>query len=132
MCIVTSLYTSNQQGDVNCTGCDGARLHSLTYVGWGCVHGCVLVELPGSHGVHLDEGDAATAPLPLSLVDREEGVEEEVDDALRDGLGVDGQTGQEVIHVAHVPELDMGKDGDEEAAVSSTTGIGLLWETLGY
>lgn len=41
-----------------------------------------LVELPGSHGVHLDEGDAAAAPLPLRLVDGEEGLEEQVHDAL--------------------------------------------------
>lgn len=65
----------------------------------------VQVELPGSHGVHLDEGDAAAAPLRLRLVDGEEGPEEQVGDALADALGVDGQAGQQVLHRAHVPEL---------------------------
>lgn len=40
---------------------------ALTYVSGGCVFVGMLVELPGSHGVHLDEGDASTAPLPLSV-----------------------------------------------------------------
>lgn len=83
---------------------------ALTYVGGGCVYVGVLVELPGSHGVHLDEGDAATTPLLLRLVDREEGFEKEVDDALGDGLGVDSQASQQVIHVTHIPKLDKGID----------------------
>lgn len=37
----------------------------LTNVGGGSVSVGKLVELPGSHGVHLDERDAAAAPLPL-------------------------------------------------------------------
>lgn len=41
-----------------------------------------LVEFPGSHGVHLDEGDAAVTPLLLRLVDREERLEQQVDDTL--------------------------------------------------
>lgn len=65
----------------------------------------VQVELPGSHGVHLDEGDAAAAPLRLRLVDGEEGPQEQVGDALADALGVSGQAGQQVLHRAHVPKL---------------------------
>lgn len=65
-----------------------------------------LVEPPGSHGVHLEERDAAAAPLPLRLVDGEEGLEEQVHDAPGDGLRVDGQAGQQVVHVAHVPKLE--------------------------
>lgn len=52
-----------------------------------------LVELPGGHGVHLDERDAAAAPLPLRLVDGEEGFEEQVHDPFGDGLRVHGQAG---------------------------------------
>lgn len=81
---------------------------ALTYVSGGCVFVGVLVELPGSHGVHLDEGDAATAPLRVRLVDREEGLEEQIHNAFRNRVGVDGQTGQQVVHVAHVPELENG------------------------
>ena len=66
----------------------------------------ILVELAGGAGVHLDQGDAAAAPLHLRLVDREEGLEEQVHDALGDGLGVHSQAGQQVVHVAHGPELE--------------------------
>lgn len=65
-----------------------------------------LVEPPGSHGVHLDERDAAAAPLALRLVDGEERLEEQVDDPFGDGLGVRGQAGEQVVHVAHVPKLE--------------------------
>lgn len=68
----------------------------------------VLVELPRSHGVHLDEGDAPTAPLPLRLVDREEGLEEQIDNALGNRMGINSQAGQQVVHVAHVPKLESG------------------------
>lgn len=56
----------------------------LTYVSGCCVFVNVLVELPGSHGVHLDESDAPAAPLLLRLIDREEGLEEQTDDPLAD------------------------------------------------
>lgn len=42
----------------------------------------VLVELPGSHGVHLDQSDAPAAPLFLRLIDREERLEEQLDNPL--------------------------------------------------
>ncbi len=86
-------------------GCSLIRLHALTYVSGRCVFVSKLVELPGSHGVHLDEGDAATAPLPLRFVDGEEGLEEQIDDAFGDRMGIDGQAGQQVVHAAHVPKL---------------------------
>lgn len=81
---------------------------ALTYISGGCVLVGILVELPGSHGVHLDERDATTAPLPLRLVDGEEGLEEQIDNALGDRMGIDGQSSQQVVHVAHVPELQSG------------------------
>lgn len=81
---------------------------ALTYVSGGCVFVGMLVELPGSHGVHLDEGDASTAPLPLRLVDGEEGLEEQIDNALGNRMGINSQTGQQVVHVAHVPKLESG------------------------
>lgn len=60
-----------------------SRLYAApTYVSRGCVFVDTLVELPGSHRIHLDEGDAAAAPLPLRLIDREEGLEEQIGDAL--------------------------------------------------
>lgn len=65
-----------------------------------------LVELPGSRGVHLDQRDAAAAPLSLRLVDGEERLEEQVDDPFGDGLGVHGQAGEQVVHVAHIPKLE--------------------------
>lgn len=65
-----------------------------------------LVKFPGSHGVHLDERDAARAPLLLRLVDGEEGFEEQVHDAPGDGLRVDSQAGHQVIHAAHIPKLE--------------------------
>lgn len=68
----------------------------------------MLVEPPGSHGLHLNEGDAPTAPLPLGLVDGEEGLEEQVNNALGNRMGIDSQTGQQVVHVAHVPKLESG------------------------
>lgn len=78
----------------------------LTDVGGGSVSVGKLVKLPGSHGVHLEERDAAGAPLLLQLVDREEGFEEQVHDAPGDGLRVDSQAGHQVIHVAHIPKLE--------------------------
>lgn len=81
---------------------------ALTYVGWSCVSVGMLIELPGSHVIHLDEGDAAAAPLSLRLVHREEGLEEQVDNALTDWLRIDGQTSQQVVHVAHIPKLGSG------------------------
>lgn len=78
----------------------------LTDVGGGGVSVGELVELPGSHGVHLDERDAAAAPLSLRLVDGEERLEEEVDDPFGDGLGVRGQAGEQVVHGAHIPKLE--------------------------
>jgi len=81
---------------------------ALTYVRRGCVSVHVLVELPGSHGVHLDEGDAAGAPLLLRLVDGEEGLEEQIDNALGNRLGIDSQAGKKVVHAAHVPKLERG------------------------
>lgn len=77
----------------------------LTDVGGVQVEVDVQVELPGSHGVHLDEGDAAAGPLRLRLVEGEEGLQEQVGDALADALGVDGQAGQQVLDRAHVPKL---------------------------
>lgn len=71
----------------------------------------IQVELPGSHGVHLDEGDAPTAPLPLRIVDREEGFEEQIDDALGHRMGIDSQAGQQVVHAAHIPKLKSRKQG---------------------
>lgn len=68
-----------------------------------------LVEFPGSHGVHLDEGDAAVTPLLLRLVDREERLEQQVDDTLGNRVRVNGKAGQQVVHVAHVPELEIGR-----------------------
>lgn len=68
----------------------------------------MLVELPGSHGVHLDEGDAPTAPLALGIVDGEEGLVEQIDNALGNRMGIDSQTGQQVVHVAHIPKLESG------------------------
>lgn len=65
----------------------------------------VQVEDPGGHGVHLDEGDAAVAPLRIWLVDREEGLREQVGDALGDALGVDGHAGQQMLNGTHVPKL---------------------------
>lgn len=65
----------------------------------------VQVELPGSHRVHLDEGDAAATPLCLGLADWEEGPQEQVGDALADALGVSCQAGQQVLHSAHIPKL---------------------------
>ena len=65
-----------------------------------------LVELPSGQGVHLDERDAAAAPLPLRFVDGEEGLEEQVHDAPGDGRRVQGQAGQQVVHVAHIPKLE--------------------------
>lgn len=85
---------------------------TLTYVSGGRVFVGVQVELPGGHGVHLDEGDAPTAPLPLRLVDREEGLEEQIDDAPGNRRGIDSQAGQQVVHVAHVPKLQRGKTQD--------------------
>lgn len=84
----------------------------------------VLVELPGSHGVHLNEGDAPTAPLPLRLVDGEEGLEEQIDDALGNRMGVDSQTSQQVVHVAHVPKLEGGTQGENAARIFFLT---LTW-----
>lgn len=81
------------------------RTLELTYVGGGGVFVGVLVEFPRSHGVHLDEGDAATAPLFLWLVDGQEGLEKQINNALGDGMGIDSQAGQQVVHVAHVPKL---------------------------
>lgn len=81
---------------------------ALTNVGGRCVFVGMQVELPGSHGVHLDEGDAPTAPLPLRLVDGEKGLEEQIDNAFGNRMGIDSQTGQQVVHVAHVPELESG------------------------
>lgn len=83
-------------------------LRALTYISGGCVLVSILVELPRSHGVHLDERDATTAPLPLRLVDGEEGLEEQIDNALGDRMGIDGQSSQQVVHVAHVPKLQSG------------------------
>lgn len=81
---------------------------ALTNVGGRCVFVGMQVELPGSHGVHLDKGDAPTAPLPLRLVDGEKGLEEQIDNAFGNRMGIDSQTGQQVVHVAHVPELESG------------------------
>lgn len=78
----------------------------LTDVGRGSVSVGKLVKLPGSHGVHLEERDAARAPLLLRLVDGEEGFEEQVHDAPGDGRRVDSQAGRQVIHVAHIPKLE--------------------------
>lgn len=78
----------------------------------------VQVELPGSHGVHLDEGDAAAAPLRLRLVDGEEGPQEQVGDALADALGVGGQAGQQVLHRAHVPKLAGNEHAIEQGQTS--------------
>ena len=92
------------------------RTHTArTYVSWGSVPVSVLVELPGSHGIHLDEGDAPAAPLPLRLVDGEEGLKEQIHDTLGDRLGIGGQTGQQVVHAAHVPELE----GERQTASGS-------------
>lgn len=71
--------------------------------------GSTLVEFPGGHGVHLNEGDAAVAPLLLGLIDREEGLEQEVDDTLGNRMRVNSQAGQQVVHAAHIPELDIGR-----------------------
>lgn len=76
-----------------------------TYVGGGSVFMGMLVEFPRSYGVHLDEGDAATAPLFLWLVDGQEGLEKQIDDALGYRVRIDSQAGQQVVHVAHVPKL---------------------------
>lgn len=86
-----------------------------------------LVELPGSHGVHLEEGDAAAAPLALRVVDGEEGLEEQVDDALGDRMGVDSQAGQQVVHVAHVPKL---RSGTLVICVADCTFAVWIWITL--
>lgn len=86
-----------------------------------------LVELPGSHGVHLEEGDAAAAPLALRVVDGEEGLEEQVDDALGDRMGVDSQAGQQVVHVAHVPKL---RSGMLVICVADCTFAVWIWITL--
>lgn len=81
----------------------------LTDVGGVQVEVDVQVEFPGSHGVHLDEGDAAAGPLRLRLIEGEEGLQEQVGDALADALGVDGQAGQQVLDRAHVPKLAGGR-----------------------
>lgn len=89
----------------------------------------ILVELPRSHGVHLDERDATTAPLPLRLVDGEEGLEEQIDNALGDRMGIDGQSSQQVVHVAHVPEL---QSGTQKIMIHQTTlNGGFLFNTCG-
>lgn len=84
---------------------DSVTYTELTYVRGGCVFVGILVELPGTHRVHLNEGDAPTAPLLLRLVDREEGLEEQIDNAVGDGLGVNSEASEQVVHVAHVPKL---------------------------
>lgn len=88
--------------------CPQPKLHALTDISGGCVFVGILVELPRGRGVHLDERDATTAPLPLRLVDGEEGLEEQIDNALGDRMGIDGQSSQQVVHVAHVPKLQSG------------------------
>lgn len=86
-----------------------SKLHTaLTYLSWGCVFVSILIELPGSHWIHLDEGDAPTAPLLLWLVDREKGLKEQIDNTLGDWMGINSQAGQQVVRVAHVPELESG------------------------
>lgn len=60
------------------------HFRALTDVSGGCVFIGKLVEFSGSHGVHLNEGDAPTAPLFLRVIDREEGLEEQIDNSLGD------------------------------------------------
>lgn len=81
-----------------------------TYVSGSGVFVGKLVELPGSHGVHLDEGDAAAAPLFLRFVDGEKGLKEQVHDPFGYGLRVYGQAGHQVVHAAHIPELDTWRE----------------------
>lgn len=71
---------------------------------------CKLVELPGRHGVHLDEGDAPAAPLFLRFVDGEEGLKEQVHNPFGHRLRIYSQAGHQVVHAAHVPELDTWKE----------------------
>lgn len=87
---------------------------ALTYVGGSRVFIGKLVELSGPHGVHLDEGDAATAPLLLRFVDREKGLKEQIDNAFGNGLGINGEAHQQVVHVAHIPKLCSGKEMENE------------------
>ncbi len=83
-----------------------------------------LVELPGSHGVHLDEGDAAAAPLPLRLIHGEEGLEEQIHDALGNRMGINRQAGQQVVHVAHVPKLE---SGTQESSFYTSHCLSVIW-----
>lgn len=81
----------------------------LTDVSGGRVFVGALIEPSCCQSVHLDEGDAATAPLSLRLVDREEGLEEKFSDAFGDWRRIHCQAGKEVVHVANVPELQTEK-----------------------
>lgn len=97
--------------------CDVSKRPPLTYVSGTCVYVDVLVELSGGHRVHLDQGDAPPAPLCCGLVGGEEGLEEQVDDALRDTLCVHSEASEQVVRVAHVPKLERrarGRKGEEK------------------
>lgn len=95
---------------------NSATFRALTYVSWGCVFVGELIELSGSHRVHLDESDASTTPL-LRLVDREKGLKEQIDNALGDGLGINSQAGQQVVRVAHVPKLESVRHGGKKRSI---------------
>ena len=61
---------------------------SSTYISAGRVLVGVLIELPGSCVVHLDQCDAALTPYLLGLVHRQERVEDEVHQASRHRPGI--------------------------------------------
>lgn len=109
---------------------------ALTDVSGSCMLVGKLVELSGSHGVHLNEGDAPTAPLFLWLIDRQEGLEEQIGNSFADWLWVNSQASQQVVHVANVPELENGGKGERMRrkilSCNWIVPLSLGWTTPGF
>lgn len=105
-------YTGERQQD--------REAEMQTYVGAGGMLVGILVELPGSCTVHLDQCDTSLAPHLLWLVHRQKRIEDEAHQAPRHRPRVHFEANQNVLHGAYFPKLESKSGNMQKEIINSS------------